>query len=536
MKVSKNFTLNVGLHWEYFGVPYEGSGRSGLPVAGNEAGACGISCGGLTTFEFVGKNSPHPDKLLYKNDYNNYAPSVGLSYSLPWFGKDKTILRMGYGWSFTGGALKSANTILDSIAGAAPGAVELNGGSGISFVPTSYLSLATASLPIPQQFAPLQPVAVNAPRTSTLSVYSTNRINPYVQNFNFEIQRQLTRTLTLDVAYVGSKSTKLNGGRNLNAIDIKKLVINGETFLQAFNTTRAGGNSPFFDALLKGSTVGSSVVGGTVTGSAALRGNTTFDASIVNNQPGTLAQAINTASTSALGGGGLFSANFPQNFFSLNPQFATVNYYDNSFSSNYHSLQVQGTKRLSHGLTNQFTYTFSKAIDISDGDGIYAPRDLNNANLDKCRAGFDRTHVITSTGTYELPFGANRLFLANAPAWAEHIIGRWSMGAIFSLSSGSPLTITGNNGALSNVGASNVTILGEFPTIKMTPLAAGFQYFSGIQANVADTNVPAGTHASSFTNKVVLDSSGNVLFRNADAGSVGNLGKNTFTGPGSIGL
>jgi hypothetical protein len=110
------------------------------------------------------------------------------------------------------------------------------------------------------------------------------------------------------------------------------------------------------------------------------------------------------------------------------------------------------------------------------------------------------------------------------------------MGAIFSYSSGSPLTITGNSGTLSNVGASNAIILGAFPDIKMTPLAAGLQYFSGIQANVADPNAPGGTHASSFTNKVILDASGNVLFKSADAGTVGNLGKNTFTGPGSIGL
>src|SRR5262245_46005456 len=205
MKVSKNFTLNVGLHWEYFGVPYEGSGRSGLPVAGTEAGACGISCGGLTTFEFVGKNSPHPDKLLYKNDYNNYAPSVGLSYSLPWFGKDKTILRMGYGWSFTGGALKSANTILDSIAGASPGATELSGGNGITYNPTTYTSMANISLPIPQQFAPLSPVPIDGQRSDTLSVYSTNRSAPYIQNFNFEIQRAVTNSLTLSAAYVGSK-------------------------------------------------------------------------------------------------------------------------------------------------------------------------------------------------------------------------------------------------------------------------------------------------------------------------------------------
>jgi hypothetical protein len=49
--------------------------------------------GGLTRMEFVGKHSPQPDKKLYRDDWNNFAPAVGLNWSLPWFGRDKTVLR-----------------------------------------------------------------------------------------------------------------------------------------------------------------------------------------------------------------------------------------------------------------------------------------------------------------------------------------------------------------------------------------------------------------------------------------------------------
>jgi len=532
-KFSKNFTMNLGIHWEYFGVPYEGKGRAGRAVGSNETGACGISCGSLTAFQFVGKNSPNPDQLLYNNDFNNFAPSVGISYSLPWFGEGKTVIRAGYGWSYTGGALKSANTIVDAIAGSSPGATLINAGAGISWTPSTYANLSTISLPIPQSPATgaatvpvLSPVPINN-HASTLAVYSTNRINPYIQNFNLEIQRELSKTLTVSVSYVGSTGTHLNGGQNLNAIDITKLVINGETFLDAFNTTRDGGNSPFFATLLAGSSVPNS---------AALRASTTYDPAIVADTPGTLAAALSTNNQ-----GSLYAANVGHNFFQRNPQFSTVNYYDNSFSSSYHSLQVEVTKRMSQGLTSQFTYTFSKTLDVSDGDAIYAPRDINNVSMDRSRAGFDRTHVISANSTYALPFGGNRAFLADAPGWAKKVVENWTMGGILSYSSGSPLTITGNSGTTWNGGPGNVQLVGDFPGINPTTVTSGvgLQYFSGILTNQADTTnalVSGSGNTSPYTGKMITDLNGQPIFVNAQAGTVGNLSKNTFDGPISVGL
>ena len=73
-------------------------------ATGGDSALLGISgpSGSLTTVELVGKNSPNPNKQLYKDDWNNFAPAVGWSWSLPWWGKDKTVLRAGYGISYTG--------------------------------------------------------------------------------------------------------------------------------------------------------------------------------------------------------------------------------------------------------------------------------------------------------------------------------------------------------------------------------------------------------------------------------------------------
>ena len=107
---------------------------------------------------------------------------------------------------------------------------------------------------------------------------ATNRVAPYIQNFNLSIQRDLGQGMTLGVAYVGTKGSKLCGGIPQNSVDISN---NG--FLDAFNTTRAGGNAKLFDDMLGGLNLGSGVINGTtVTGSASLRASTNTRAFIAN--------------------------------------------------------------------------------------------------------------------------------------------------------------------------------------------------------------------------------------------------------------
>jgi hypothetical protein len=61
---------------------------------------------------------------------------------------------------------------------------------------------------------------------------------------------------------------------------------------------------------------------------------------------------------------------------------------------------------MTSGLYSQFSYTFSKAI------GDNAVRDPRNRQLSKGILDIDRTHVVKANGTYALPFGPNRKFLA----------------------------------------------------------------------------------------------------------------------------
>ena len=44
--------------------------------------------------------------------------------------------------------------------------------------------------------------------------------------------------------------------------------------------------------------------------------------------------------------------------------------------------------------------------------------------------GADRTHQITSNGTFELPFGTGHYLLGNAPGWVQQIVNKWQLGGI----------------------------------------------------------------------------------------------------------
>jgi hypothetical protein len=539
-KARPGLTLNYGVHWEWFGVPYEGRGLAGQPFGG-EQGLCGISCGSLSAIEFIGKNSIQPNKQLYNDDWNNFAPAFGLSWSLPWFGKDKTVLRTGYGWSIAGGPLKGASTLLNYISGGLPGTFGGFNNTGWTHTQALYLSLANLALPIPQQFAPLQPTPLDGSRQDTIQAYARQRRDPYIQNFNFEIQRELSPNWTLSAAYVGTKGTKLWGGIPLNAVDIFR---NG--FLQAFNTTREGGNALLFDQMLRGLNFpGAGVVNGTtLSGSAALRAYTATRAFIANGNVAGLADFLNRSRNITGKGGGLVrnSGAFPESFFVLNPQFDSVSLHSNPASSTYHSMQLQVTKRLSQGFTTQASYTWSRSLGESDGDNVVDYVDPRNRSLNKSVLGFHRTHFFTTNGTFELPFGPNRRFLSGAPQWLSRVVERWQFGGIFSRTSGTPLSITAPISTVWQTATNNPpNIAGNFPKSsgQVTKVGNGVIYFPGIQqipdpslANVTALNGLSG----SFSNKAIANAEGQLLLVNPVPGETGSLGLKWIEGPPLIGF
>src|SRR6185295_12025597 len=256
-KIRADLTLNIGLRYDFYGVPYEARGMNASPVGGS-AGLFGVTgtsladmwqpghfAGQPTQLELVGKHSPNPGKLLFPNDRNNFGPAVGFSWAVPWFGEGKTIVRGGYAISYQGAA--SFNAGLSLFVGNNPGLSTLPSLTSLG-LGSQYFNFASANLPVPipvpTNVKPLsqEPFGV---KSNPLLGFSNDRANPYIQNFNFEIQRELANNLTLEARYVGSKGTRLYGGISVNDVNIYE---NG--ILNAFNITRAGGDAPLFDQML----------------------------------------------------------------------------------------------------------------------------------------------------------------------------------------------------------------------------------------------------------------------------------------------
>jgi hypothetical protein len=536
-KVSQNLTLNLGVHWDWYGVPYEARGLTGK-VAGGYNGVCGFSKCGLLTVEFVGKNSPQPDKQLFNDDWNNFAPAVGFSWSVPGLG-GTTILRAGYGISYSGRQIAQAMSAggLDP-GGTLPGTAAIFGGNGLTYRSTDYWSLSDLSMiPFEPTFPPLQPVPLTDARTLGMNYYEPNRRVPYIQNFTLSIQRELARDVILDLTYVGSKGTKLYGRLPLSVADIFSTGL-----LDAFNVTRAGGNAPLFDQMLMGMTIPGSgrVNGTTVTGSQALRLYTSTRTFLANGSVGALANFLNQ-STNVTGKGGGFIRNcgcLPEDFLVPYPQFNDVGLNANPSNSTYHSLQMQVTKRLSRGFTSQASYTWGKNLGLSDTDHNLYARDPNNRNQDKALLGFHRTHILTGNGTWALPFGANRAFLSGAPGWLQQIAGQWQLAGLMRWNSGSPLTISagGLNTIWQDSGGNTPDILGVLPEGRVTKRTDGNvpAFFEGLtqsqdpgRAAVTAVN----TLNASYNLNAIFDAQGNPLLVNPAPGKVGTLGRSTLEGP-----
>jgi hypothetical protein len=181
-KVTPNFTVNLGMRYEYFQPPIQRGKEANFDTNGFY-----VTGQSFVGFPDIADSPNHPPGLVYP-DRNNWGPRVGFAWSVP--GVKDMVIRSGYGIYYSPEVSNSWTTLT-----ANPPIV-----SRYSFTGTPNNPIAVAT-------------AFEAAKTPDL-ISSGNAIDPhnrdtYNQQWNFTIQKQLPKKIYLDAGYVGAKGTNL---------------------------------------------------------------------------------------------------------------------------------------------------------------------------------------------------------------------------------------------------------------------------------------------------------------------------------------
>lgn len=468
-RVRRNFTLNLGARWEFQGVPYEAKGVAIQPVGGL-AGLFGISGqnnlfapGSLkgqasTSLDFVnGKTG----KKLYNNDWNNFAPYIGIAFSpnfdsgpMRWiFGSEgKSSIRAGYSISY----LQDGFTTVSNALGTGttnPGLIQ----TAAQNVPTGVLTASGVALTTPTFKIPItdaENFAINA--GNGLWAFDPNLRMPYVQQWSFGIEREIAPNTAIEVRYVGNHAIKV-----FRAVDYNEVNIFENGFLQEFLNAQknlAINNGSSFAPGAAG-TVPLPILSTLFSGLANSVGfaSTSFIASLQNNNVGAMASSLAFTPTYANNRAKLtFNGQLAPNFFIANPNAAFSRVLTNASFSNYNSLQAEIRRRMSKGLMFQANYTFSKSLTDSEGSQstLDSYRTIRNIALDRHISDSNQTHRFVGNFIYELPFGTGRRWLSGVPVVSKVVEG-WSIGGIFAWQTGPPIGIFSGRSTYNSFNAGN---------------------------------------------------------------------------------
>jgi hypothetical protein len=213
---------------------------------------------------------------------------------------------------------------------------------------------------------------------------------------------------------------------------------------------------------------------------------------------------------------GVFPAVFNQNN-RINPNFASLTVARFDVNANYNALQIALKRKGASGLQYQVAYTYAKSIDekstLAGGESRQEPNtvlDLTDVKRDRGRSSFDARHNFVPTITYPIPLRFQQRALAL-------IAGGWTVNGIATFRTGEPFT--------GRVG-SNRSGNGDRWFPDRPNLNPGFSNdpTSGVTQGCA--GVKAGQQLG--TPDLWFDP---CAFSRPAAGTYGNLGRNTLTGP-----
>ena len=455
-KVNSKLTLDIGLRWDYlppyhevqdrwtFLNPNLTNGATGTPgalqFAGNYGGA-GVSCGCRT-----------PVQTYWKN----WGPRVGLIFSPD----EKTVFNVGGGEVFSqaggvggrGGAFNGTGQTGFNVTATGPGEVI----SGASAGPSFYLNNGPYFTSIGQAnnslfgkgFAyPAAPTPGPASQILNSGFYlnsagkfvtasGVSYADPYISSrapeftfWNAGIQRAVTKDMTIAVNYVGNEShflinstnTGVGTARGYWSNQLNPIYLAGLGGVTGLSST--GAQVPILIAPATSANVAKA---------AAAMPGISIPVFFQN------AAAVNSAATIAQG-----LVAFPQY------SGVTDTWGSNVGNFSYHSLQITLLQRLSHGLTFNVNYTYSKNIgdDGTFRSGFDIPaaaisgggQNWKQNRIDRSWTTVSGPQSLHAFGVYQLPFGKG-----SQSFWVRSLASGWQLSSIYTYSSGTPMAVVSN--------------------------------------------------------------------------------------------
>jgi len=364
-KVIRRLTVNAGVRWT-------------LNFPSTEVDNQGAIFNTKTQqLDYLGKDGyPHTARELHWHDF---GPRLGLSYML----QDKTVLRAGYGLVW----IEQTGITTPFTVPQFPFLQTTSQRTLDNINPAFVLSTGPSVAPIP-----LTPDAGLGQ-----GVFTVNRdlTSGYTQQWNLAVQRELTRNMSFEVAYVGSHITHVGiPDVNINQLTVDQLGI-GSALLQKVA-------NPFFGKIPRSSSLGDPTIAA-----------------------GQLAKPF--------------------------PEFLTVAPYRNNVGSTvYHGFEAKLEQRLSRGLSYLVSYTHSKLIDtassVFDASILTGPianfpvADSFNLRRERDSSTGDIPNVFVASSTWQLPLGRGHRLIPSG-AWGVLANG-WQITGIVQLQSGMPFAIT----------------------------------------------------------------------------------------------
>lgn len=432
-KARSNLTLNLGLRWEMSMPWYDTQGKIQAIVPGLQSTVFPLAPTGL---DFPG--DPGIPKTIAPTRYNNFGPRLGLAYS-PGFsdgalgkifgGPGKTSIRAAFGLYYT--SIEDLNLFYE-VADAPFG---LYWATPVPVMLDEPFRIRTTGQSLTQRFpftVPIPGAASN--KTLDFSIYEPftyypgydihNKL-PYAEHFNLSIQRQLSKSTVLTLAYVGTEGHHLITSEEANAGDpvlCQRLTAQGYLDVTADPTGATAGCGPYAE-------------------------NDVF-------QPPTAALGSCQTGTSTPN---------PQCVYStrqtiLNPNYCPGNVtlvcfgYANTYTrtntnSIYNAAQIT-VERKANDVTFLAAYTFAKALDNSSAFGDVL--NFANAKLSRGLSTTDITHNFVASYIWAIPF--DRAF-KGAP---KRLTQGWQVQGITRFSTGFPVGMGQSNGDVSLTGSPGI--------------------------------------------------------------------------------